>query len=164
MPLLGQCQELPPNLPLRPPAGFVSWCCNFFSPPRGSSAAGAGPSWVGGTRAMPSGEIWGENGPNLFPPIGLTHYGTSCAIRGARGGGIGRRSRSPPGFREELGWAGCGPGGPTWPLGRWPLGSGSVAGDPDRHWGCGAPLPLLRTGGWRRPGAEAARVLSAHSS
>jgi hypothetical protein len=42
---------------------------------------------------------------------------TSCAIRGARGGGIGRRS--PPGFREELGWAGCGPGGPTWP---WPLG------------------------------------------
>jgi hypothetical protein len=24
---------------------------------------------------------------------------TSCAIRGARGGGIGRRS--PPGFREE---------------------------------------------------------------
>jgi hypothetical protein len=47
----------PPNLPLRRAAGFVSWCCNFLAPPRGSSAARAGPSWVGGTRAMPSGEI-----------------------------------------------------------------------------------------------------------
>jgi hypothetical protein len=26
---------------------------------------------------------------------------------------------SPPGSSDELGWAGCGPGGPTWPLGRW---------------------------------------------
>jgi hypothetical protein len=29
----------------------------FLAPPRGSSAAGDGPSWMGGTRAMPSGEI-----------------------------------------------------------------------------------------------------------
>jgi hypothetical protein len=52
-------------------------------------------------------------------------------------------------------WAGCGPGGPTWPLGRWvrwpvtPTGTGAPSGL--------APLPLLRTGGCR-PGAEAARV------
>jgi hypothetical protein len=50
--------------------------------PRGSSAAGAGPSWVGGTRAMPSGEIWGGNGPDLFPPIGLIGY-TQCQQWGA---------------------------------------------------------------------------------
>jgi hypothetical protein len=45
---------------------------------------------------------------------------------------------------------------------------GSVAGDPDRHRGwllCLSSVPaaggrgLLRTGGWWRPGAEAARVL-----
>jgi hypothetical protein len=77
--------------------------------------------------------------------------------RGARGGGIGIGHRSPPGSSEELGWAGCGPGGPTWPLGRlvrWlvtPTGTraGSLAP---------LPLPLLRAGGCR-PGAEAARVL-----
>jgi hypothetical protein len=36
----------------------------------------------------------------------LTAYSlqTSCAISGARGGDIGRRS--PPGSGEELGWAG----------------------------------------------------------
>jgi hypothetical protein len=36
-----------------------------IAPPGGAlcSATGAGPSWVGGTRAMPSGEIWGGNGP-----------------------------------------------------------------------------------------------------
>jgi hypothetical protein len=28
--------------------GVVSWRCIFFSLPRGSSTAGAGPSWVGG--------------------------------------------------------------------------------------------------------------------
>jgi hypothetical protein len=54
------------------PAGGVSWCCHLFSPPRGSSAAGAGPRWVGGTRTMPSGEIWGDNGPAAGALIGLT--------------------------------------------------------------------------------------------
>jgi hypothetical protein len=49
----------------------------FLAPPRGSSAAGAGPSWVGGTRAMPSGEIWGENGPTAGALIGLTQPTTS---------------------------------------------------------------------------------------
>jgi hypothetical protein len=69
--------------------------------------------------------------------VGVTE--TSCAIRGARGGGIGRRS--PPGFSEELGWAGCGPGGATWPLGRWvrwpvtPTGTGA---------GSSAPPPYRR--------------------
>jgi hypothetical protein len=82
---------------------------------------------------------------------------TSCAIRGARAGDIGHRS--PPGSSEELSWAGCGPGGPTWPLGRWvrwpvtPTGTGA---------GSSAPPPYterhFRTGGCR-PGAEAARVL-----
>jgi hypothetical protein len=50
----------------------LSWCCKTFSPPRGSSAAGAGPSWVVGTRGMPSGEIWGGNGPAAAALIGLT--------------------------------------------------------------------------------------------
>jgi hypothetical protein len=45
----------------------------FFCLPRGSSAAGAGPSWVGGARAMPSGEIWGGNGAAAGALIGLTH-------------------------------------------------------------------------------------------
>jgi hypothetical protein len=45
--------------------------------PRGSSAAGAGPSWVlGGTRGMPSGEIWGGNGPAAGALIGLKPEGT----------------------------------------------------------------------------------------
>jgi hypothetical protein len=44
----------------------------FLAPPRGSSAAGAGPSWVGGTRGMPSGEILGGNGPAAGALIGLT--------------------------------------------------------------------------------------------
>jgi hypothetical protein len=85
---------------------------------------------------------------------------TSCAIRGARGRIIG--PRSPPGSSEELGWAGCGPGGPTWPLGRWvrwpvtPTGTGTGAGS------CSAPRLLLRTGGCR-PGAEAARVLGSQA-
>jgi hypothetical protein len=56
-----------------------------------------------------------------------------------------------------VGWAGCGPGGPTWPLGRWPL--GSVAGDPDRHRGwllCPSPVPAPAGRGLRP------RVFSAH--
>jgi hypothetical protein len=75
---------------------------------------------------------------------------TSCAIRGTRGGDIGHRS--PPGSSEELGWAGCGPGGPIWPLGRWvrwpvtPTGTGA---------GSSAPPPYRRLAA----GAEAARVL-----
>jgi hypothetical protein len=69
--------------------------------------------------------------------------------RGARGRGIGHRP--PPGSWvqcEELGWAGHGPGGPTWPLGRWvrwpvtPTGTGTGAGS-------SAPPPYRRlpTGG-----------------
>jgi hypothetical protein len=50
-------------------AGFVSWCCNFFCLPRGNSATGAGPSWVGGTRAMPSGDIWGKTAPPSWPLV-----------------------------------------------------------------------------------------------
>jgi hypothetical protein len=64
---------------------------------------------------------------------------------------------------EELGWGlGVlvrGVRGPTWPLGRWAL--GSVAGDPDRHrgWLLSAPPPYRRlpAGGRLRP-----RVSSAH--
>jgi hypothetical protein len=43
----------------------VSWCCKFLCLPRGSSAAGGGPSGVGGARAMPFGAVWvgGGNGP-----------------------------------------------------------------------------------------------------
>ena len=69
--------------------------------------------------------------------------GTSCAIRGARGRNIGHRS--PPGSSEELGWAGCGPGGPTWPLGRWvrwpvtPTGTGA---------GSSAPPPYRQRATW----------------
>jgi hypothetical protein len=79
--------------------------------------------------------------------------GTSCAIRGARGGDIGRRS--PPGSSEELGWAGCGPGGAN--LAPGPL--GSVAGDPDRHRGwllCPSSVPAAAGRGLRP------RVFSAH--
>jgi hypothetical protein len=68
---------------------------------------------------------------------------------------IGRR-RSPPGSKGELGcWAGCGPGGQTWPLAG-PL-AGSVAGDPDRHRGwliCPSFVPAAGC----RPGDETARV------
>ena len=65
----------------------MSWCCNFFSLPRGSSAAGAGPSWVGGTRAMPSGEIWGGNGPTavVHALIGLSGVASCCDWRLATG-------------------------------------------------------------------------------
>jgi hypothetical protein len=51
----------------------LSWCCKLLAPPpRDSSAAGAGPSWVGGTRGMPSGEIWGGDGPAAGALIGHT--------------------------------------------------------------------------------------------
>jgi hypothetical protein len=76
----------------------------------------------------------------------------SCAITGARGGGIGRRS--PPGSSEEswvLGWAGCGPGGPTWPLGRWARWPVTPTGT-----GAGSSAPPAGTGGLRP------RVFSAH--
>jgi hypothetical protein len=69
---------------------------------------------------------------------------TSCAIRGARGGDIVHRS--PPGSSGELGWAGCGPGGPTWPRGRlvrWTVtptgtGAGSSVPPPYRRLPAGA--------------------------
>jgi hypothetical protein len=76
---------------------------------------------------------------------------TSCAIR-QRGQGQGANYQllAPvrvrplglgPVSSEELGWAGCGPGGPTWPLGRWvwwpvtPTGTGA---------GSSAPPPYRR--------------------
>jgi hypothetical protein len=58
---------------------------------------------------------------------------------------------------EELGWAGCGPGGPTWPLGRWVR--WPVAPDPDRHRGwvlCPSAVPAAGGRGLRP------RVFSAH--
>jgi hypothetical protein len=73
---------------------------------------------------------------------------TELHCRGARGRGIGHRSS--PGFRGELGWAGCAPGGPTWPLGRWvrvrwpvtPTGTGGRApGTGDRGWLLGSGVP-----------------------
>jgi hypothetical protein len=68
-------------------AGEISAFCLgaaiFLAPPRGSSAAGAGPSWVGGTRAMPSGEIWGGNGPAAGALIGLTPPAPPAARRQA---------------------------------------------------------------------------------
>jgi hypothetical protein len=90
----------------------------------------------------------------------VSRTGTSCAIRGARGGGIGHRS--PPGSKEELGWAGCGPGGrgsnlapgPGPPgLFRWPLTpiAGSLAPP---------PCCVLAAAG-RRPGRRP-RVFPAH--
>jgi hypothetical protein len=83
---------------------------------------------------------------------------TSCAIRGARGGDIGHRS--PPGSSEELGWAGCGPGGPTCGPGGPACGPlGSVAGDPDRHRGwllCPSSVPAAAGRGLRP------RMFSAH--
>jgi hypothetical protein len=61
--------------PKPPPGGgsvFVLGAAFFFAPPPGSAAAGAGPSWVGGTRGMPSGEILGKNGPAAGALIGLS--------------------------------------------------------------------------------------------
>jgi hypothetical protein len=54
-------------------------------------------------------------------------------------------------WAPNSGWAGCGPGGPTWPLGRWvrwpvtPTGTGAGSSAPPPY----RPLPA---------GAEAARV------
>jgi hypothetical protein len=61
-------------------AAFSLGAAIGFSPPRGSSSAGAGPSWAGGTRGMPSGEIWGGNGPAAGALIRLT---TTYYIQGA---------------------------------------------------------------------------------
>jgi hypothetical protein len=75
--------------------------------PRGSSAGcGAGPSWVGGTRGMPSGEIGGGgDGPAAGALIGLT----GCELQ------------------SRLGW----PVGGAWRLGgwrrHWRLGNGQAA-------------------------------------
>jgi hypothetical protein len=88
---------------------------------------------------------------------------TSCAISDQRSQG----ARYWPPFapwvqcpvRSWVGLgAGCGPGGPTWPLGAGPL--GSVAGGPDRHRGwlpCPSPVPAPPAGRGLRP-----RVFSAH--
>jgi hypothetical protein len=79
---------------------------------------------------------------------------TSCAIRGARGRGFGHRS--PPGPSGELGWAGCGPGGPIWPLGRW-------VRRPVTPTGTGAAWLLCRPSHRRLPaGGLSPRVFSAH--
>jgi hypothetical protein len=75
-----------------------------------------------------------------------TAFMTSCAIRGARGGGIGRRS--PLGSVRS--WVGLGVVRGV-QFGPWAAG-GSVAGDPDRHRGW-----LLFPSSV--PAAQAARVL-----
>jgi hypothetical protein len=69
-----------PN-PLGPALCGLSWCCIFVSPPRGSAAADAGPSWVGGTRGMPSGEIWRDLGGKRVHSIGLRRSAAECGVR-----------------------------------------------------------------------------------
>jgi hypothetical protein len=71
--------------------------------------------WVGPPMQSSLGSLL-PSAQKAHGPRMAVHW-TSCAIRGARGRGIGHRW--PPGSRGELGSAGCGPGGPTWPQGRW---------------------------------------------
>jgi hypothetical protein len=89
---------------------------------------------------------------------------TSCAIRGARGRGIGRRSAPPggppSGSRGELGPRLGVVQGPTWPLApgllepvRWPV---TPTGTGHRDW---LLFPSSVPAAAGRPGAEAARVL-----
>jgi hypothetical protein len=62
---------------------------------------------------------------------------TSCAIRArGQGGAAVLATVRPLGVQggAGLGWAGRGPGGPTWPLGRWLRQfGGALVRDPDRH-------------------------------
>jgi hypothetical protein len=107
-------------------------------------------------------------GARLLGPVVLGALGSPWHTRGAGGVAVvdqlrdqrSQRRRYWPPFApwvhsEELRWAGCGPGDPTWPLGRfvrWPLtptGTGA---------GSSAAPPYPRTGGCRL-GAAAARVL-----
>jgi hypothetical protein len=60
--------EAPKSAGARPSVVGCLGAAFCFSPPRGGAAAG----WVGGTRGMPSGEIWGGNGPAAGALIGLT--------------------------------------------------------------------------------------------
>jgi hypothetical protein len=55
----------------------LSWCCCILFCLPGGGRCGRGwsqlglVSWVGGTRRMSSGEIWGQNGPAAGALIGL---------------------------------------------------------------------------------------------
>jgi hypothetical protein len=80
----------------------LSWCCKFVGLPRGSSAAGAGPSWVGGTREVPSGEIWGGNGPAAGALIGLRKE-RERRVKEERKEGGERSESKVKGERKELG-------------------------------------------------------------
>jgi hypothetical protein len=93
--------------------------CFKIAPPRGSSTAGDGPSWVGGTRAMPSGEIWGGNGPAAGALIGLTGAGPGRSRSRSRELELGRgreresrqcRGRDFGGFDRSAGEASIGEG------------------------------------------------------
>ena len=53
------------------PSVFCLRAANYPGLSRGISAAGVGPSWVGGTRGMPSGEIWRETDLARGASIGL---------------------------------------------------------------------------------------------
>jgi hypothetical protein len=50
----------------------LPWCCKFVGPSRGSSAAGAGQSWVRGTGGGGFWQDLGGNGPAAGALIGLT--------------------------------------------------------------------------------------------
>jgi hypothetical protein len=88
----------------------------------------------------------------------LSRTTTSCAIRGVRGRGFGHRSPFAPWVQRQGGswdglgvvrcWDGlnavlvaCGPGGQTWPLGRWVRCPVIPTGDRHRRW------PLWGPGG-----------------
>jgi hypothetical protein len=71
-----------------------------------------------------------------YPRYSAVQTATSCAIRGPEAEILATVChRLGPGSRGELGWAGCAPKGPTWPLGRWVRWPG---GDPGQHSSTGA--------------------------
>jgi hypothetical protein len=71
---------------------------------------------------------------HVFPAMAMAMPGNGfngAAARTGRPGGEISPHPAPHGSSGQLGWAGGGPGGPTWSQGHLPL--GSVAGEPDRR-------------------------------